>query len=66
VSPAIVQTALRLGVLVLLLAVATLPFLSPTSPEFWASVAAAGVAVVFIGGLALLLSVFRHSPPGKG
>lgn len=47
----IVRAGLRLGVFVLLLAVASLPFLGPDSAEFWASVAAAGVAVVFIVGL---------------
>jgi hypothetical protein len=63
VAPAIVQAGLRLGMLVLLLAVATLPFLSPASAEFWASVAAAGVALLFIGGLAVFL---RSVSPRKG
>jgi hypothetical protein len=61
-----VRAGFRLGVLVLLLAVATLPFLQPVSAEFWASVVAAGVALLFIAGLVLLRLVSHHSPPGKG
>jgi preprotein translocase subunit Sss1 len=66
VAPEIVRAGLRLGLLVLLLALGTLPFLRPTSAEFWASAAAAGVALLFIGGLALLLSILHQSPPRKG
>jgi hypothetical protein len=61
-----VRAGFRLGFLVLLLAAATLPFLQPASAEFWASVAAAGVALLFIGGLVLLRLLPHHSPPGKG
>jgi hypothetical protein len=64
--PEIMRAGLRLGVLVLLLAVATLPFLQPNSAEFWASAAAAGVALLFIGGLVCLRSLTRQFPPGKG
>jgi hypothetical protein len=53
-------------VLVLLLAVGTLPFQQPSSAEFWASIAAGGVALLFVGGLLLLLSITHQSPPGKG
>lgn len=62
----LVRGGLRAGVLVLLLAVLTLPFLKPTSPGFWASAFAASVAVLFIGGLILLLKLSQQSPPRKG
>lgn len=64
--PGLARTALRAGMLVLLLSVATLFVLKPTSAAFWASAFAAGVAMLFIGGLALLLRLSHQSPPGKG
>jgi hypothetical protein len=64
--PGLVRGGLRAGMLVLLLAVLSLPFLKPSSPGFWASAFAAGLAVLFIGGLLLLLSISHQSPPRKG
>ena len=64
--PEIVRAGLRLGALVLLLSLGTLPFQAPGSAEFWATVAAGGVALLFVGGLLLLLSITHQSPPGKG
>jgi hypothetical protein len=63
--PELVRVGLRLGMLILLLALGALPFLRPASAEFWASVAAAGVAVLFIGGLVFVVSISRQSPPRK-
>ena len=64
--PGLMRSGLRAGVLVLLLALATLVFLKPASAGFWASAFAAGLAMLFIGGLALLLKLSHQSPPGKG
>jgi hypothetical protein len=64
--PGLIRGGLRAGVLVLLLSLVTLPFLKPSSAEFWASAFATGVAVLFIGGLILLLSLSHQSPPRKG
>jgi hypothetical protein len=64
--PELLRSGFRFGVVILILAIATLVFLQPSKPEFWASVAAAIVAAVFLGGLLILLSITHQSPPGKG
>jgi hypothetical protein len=64
--PELLRSGLRLGMLVLILAAVTLPFLNPSTSEFWASLIAVLVAVVFIGGLVVLLSTSHQSPPRKG
>ena len=64
--PGLLRSSLRAGVLILLLAIITLPFLKPSSAEFWASAFAATLALLFIGGLLLLLRMSHQSPPGKG
>ena len=63
--PEVARAGLRLGVLILLLSVGTLALQRPASAEFWATVAAAVVALVFIGGLVFILSITHQSPPGK-
>jgi hypothetical protein len=65
-APQIVHAGLRLAVLIVLLAVGAMVFLPPTSAEFWASAAAAGVALLFTSGLVVLLSISHQSPPRKG
>jgi hypothetical protein len=50
----VVHGGLRIGFLVLVLALLPLPFLSPSSAEFVVSALAAAMAVVFILGLVLL------------
>jgi hypothetical protein len=64
--PELIRAGLRLGLMLLVLAVGTLVFLRPTSAEFWVSVVAAVIAAVFIGGLAIVLRITHQSPPGKG
>jgi hypothetical protein len=64
--PEVIRAGLRLGLMILLLAVGTLVFLRPTSAEFWVSVAAAFVAFVFVGGLVIVFSITHQSPPRKG
>jgi preprotein translocase subunit Sss1 len=64
--PGLARSGIRAGALVLLLSVCTLPFLRPSSAEFWASAFAAGLAILFIGALILLLRMSHQSPPGKG
>ena len=64
--PEVVHAGLRLAVLILLLAGGSLVFLPPTAAEFWATVAAATIALLFAGGLAFLLSISHQSPPRKG
>jgi hypothetical protein len=64
--PGLLRSGARAGVLIVLLAVLTLPFLKPTSAEFWASAFAAGLALLFIGGIYLLLRMSHQSPPRKG
>jgi hypothetical protein len=66
VPPELIRAGLRLGLMVLLLAVGALAFLRPTSAEFWVSVMAVIVAGVFVAGLVVLLSISHQSPPGKG
>jgi len=61
----LVRSGMRAGVLILLLSVLTLPWLNPSSAEFWASAFAAALAVLFIGGLYVLLRMSHQSPPGK-
>jgi drug/metabolite transporter (DMT)-like permease len=63
--PELLRSGFRFGVSILLLALGSLVFLRPTTPEFWASVAAAIVVGVFIGGLMILLAITHQSPPGK-
>jgi hypothetical protein len=63
----LVRAGLRLGLLIILMAAATLPFLQPSSAEFWATIAALVVGSIFIGGLLLIWRVTSHqSPPWKG
>ena len=50
----VIHGGLRLGFLILILAVLPLPFVSPSSAEFVVSVMAAVMAGVFIAGLVLL------------
>jgi hypothetical protein len=64
--PELIRAGLRLGLLVLLLALGAVFFLRPSSAEFWASAAAGGVALLFVCGLLFLLSISHQSPPGKG
>jgi hypothetical protein len=66
VLPDLVRSGLRLGTLILLLGLASLFFLQPTTAEFWASAVAVGVALLFIGGLILVMSITHQSPPGRG
>jgi hypothetical protein len=65
-APEVVRAGLRLSASILLLAVGSLPFLKPTSAEFWATAAAAAIALVFTGGMVFLLSILHQSPPRKG
>jgi hypothetical protein len=60
-DPHLARAGVRIGFLVLLLAIGTLPFLSPSSAEFVASLLAAITALLFIGGVAVLQ---RRSVPG--
>jgi len=52
--PVVVHGGLRIGFLVLVLALLPLPFVPPSSAEFVVSAMAAAMALVFIGGLVLL------------
>ena len=67
-DPHIARAGLRIGILVLLLAVGMLPFLAPNSAEFVASLLAASMALLFILGVAALLkhSAFGHTKPPAG
>jgi cobalamin synthase len=60
-DPQIARAGLRIGFLVLLLALGVLPFLTPSSVEFVASLLAATMALLFIVGVAALL---RRSTSG--
>jgi hypothetical protein len=60
-DPHLARAGVRIGFLVLLLAVGTLPFLPPSSAEFVASLLAATTALLFIAGVAALQ---RRSSPG--
>jgi hypothetical protein len=50
----VIHGGLRIGFLVLVLALLPLPFVPPSSAEFVVSVMAAGMALAFIVGLVVL------------
>ena len=53
-DPELLRAGLRIGILVALLAAATLPFQDPASASFVVDVLALGVGVVFSIGVAVL------------
>jgi hypothetical protein len=59
-APEILQAAFRIGILILLLAVAMLPFQPPASGAFVATVLSAIVGLLFVGVVTLLA---RRSAP---
>lgn len=62
-DPIALQAAFRVAVLILIVAVAMLPFQPPNSAEFVVTVLAAIVGLVFVGLVAVLARLSGSRPP---
>ena len=65
-DPAALGAALRVAVLILIVALAMLPFQPPNSAEFVVTVLAAIVGLIFVGLVALLARMSGSRPPNPG
>jgi len=63
VDPIAFQAALRVAVLILIVAVAMLPFQPPNSPEFVVTVLAAVVGLIFVVLVAVVVRLSTSRPP---
>jgi hypothetical protein len=63
VDPIALKAALRVAVLILIVAVAMLPFQPPNSAEFVVTVLAALVGLIFVGLVAVLARLSGSRPP---
>jgi hypothetical protein len=63
VDPTALQAALRVALLILIVAVAMLPFQPPNSAEFVVTVLAGVVGLVFVGLVAVLARLSGSRPP---
>jgi hypothetical protein len=68
IQPEVARAGLRIGFLILLLSVGMLPFLPPSSAEFAVSLLAAIMALLFVGGIAIMvrLSTPNVTDPRRG
>ncbi len=62
-DPIAFQAALRVAVLILIVAVAMLPFQPPNSPEFVVTVLAAVVGLIFVVLVAVVVRLSTSRPP---
>ena len=62
-DPIALQAALRVAVLILIVAVAMLPFQPPNSPEFVVTVLAAVVGLIFVVLVAVVVRLSTSRPP---
>jgi predicted MFS family arabinose efflux permease len=62
-DPIAFQAALRVAVLILIVAVAMLPFQPPNSPEFVVTVLAAIVGLIFVVLVAVVVRLSTSRPP---
>jgi len=62
-DPTALQAAFRVAVLILIVAIAMLPFQPPNSAEFVVTVLAAVVGLIFVGMVALLARLSSSRPP---
>jgi hypothetical protein len=65
VDPIAFQAAFRVAVLILIVAVAMLPFQPPNSAEFVVTVLAAVVGLIFVGLVAVLARLSGSRPPNR-
>jgi hypothetical protein len=63
VDPLGLQAAFRVAVLILIVALAMLPFQPPNSAEFVVTVMAAVVGLIFVGVVAVLARLSGSRPP---
>jgi preprotein translocase subunit Sss1 len=64
-DPTAFRAAFRVAVLILVVALAMLPFQPPTSAEFVVTVLAAVVGLIFVGLVAMLARLSRSRPPNR-
>jgi hypothetical protein len=62
-DPIALQAAFRVAVLILIVAIAMLPFQPPNSAEFVVTVLAAVVGLIFVGLVAVLVRLSGSRPP---
>ena len=62
-DPIALQAAFRVAVLILIVAIAMLPFQPPNSAEFVVTVLAAVVGLIFVGLVVLLVRLSGSRPP---
>jgi hypothetical protein len=63
VDPLGLQAAFRIAILILIVALAMLPFQPPDSAEFVVTVMAAVVGLIFVGVVALIARLSGSRPP---
>lgn len=64
-DPIALQAALRVAVLIVIVAVAMLPFQPPNSAEFVVTVLAATVGLIFVGLVGVLVRLSGSRPPNR-